>query len=175
MVENILGDYFFKCKAAAQKTMQDLGAAPEQCRTFCEKYQNKLWCPIRMEKFYSHYQNNVDLAVVAYNEWVCWWISCGIYQLNAKKCSKLLSQQTVTIGGFDKKKRLTLVFRPAFHNGNAYTTEELLEYTYFILEHAIENAKLRKLSSQLVLIYDRRGVTEQNIDTNREELRKHTE
>jgi hypothetical protein len=42
----------------------------------------------------------------------------------------------------------------------------LLDYTYFILEHTIESAKLRKLSSQLVLIYDKRGVTEKNIDQN---------
>lgn len=128
-----------------------------------------------MKNFYSHCQNDVDSAVAAYNEWVFWWFTCGIYQLNAKRCSKLLSQQTVTIGGFDKKERLTLVVRHAFHNGNAYTTNELLEYTYFILEHAIENAKLHNLSSQLVLIYDRRGVTEDNIDKNREDLKKHTE
>lgn len=57
---------------------------------------------------------------------------------------------------------------PRFHNGNAYTLDDLLDYTYFILEYTIELAKKNRLSSQLVIIYDKRLATEKNIDKNHE-------
>ena len=166
MVENILEDYFRKCKDVAKKNIVALKAEAKERLNLWSECKSKLCCPKRMENFYSYHQNNVDLAVGAYDEWACWWLRCEIYKLDSKICSKLLSQQTVTIAGFDKKKRLTLVCQPVYHKGNAYTVDELLDYTYFILEHTIESAKLRKLSSQLVLIYDKRGVTEKNIDQN---------
>ena len=56
-------------------------------------------------------------------------------------------KETLIIDGYDRRRRLTLICRPRFHNGGAYSIEDLVNYGLYIVEEATKRAKEQGLDS----------------------------
>ena len=75
-------------------------------------------------------------------------------------------KETIILGGYDNQKRLTVICRARYHNAGAYSIEDMVNYGLFIMEQATIRAKEQGLDEKFVLIYDRRGMTSANRDSN---------